>query len=323
MSFHNSPSMNFHFDNIPWSPDNDIWINNPSKLIQSLNIFPSSNFSYQENFNSITRMVILISIILFITKYKYAFNFLLVSIIIILIIYFITTKDMSKSFNKMNTPINITTPSHDSSWSNNMNHITTPSHDSSWSNMNHQYSSHITKLPYPAYDISNSSHMPNLPFPNNTNHALPEYELPNKSSHMHNLPFPTNVNHPSSIGLSESNYETLHTVSPSIHNPNIYDISHPYYHQYYNANVYPHLVNPNLYAQYPNLYLHPNTINVNDGHSNFISKSRTNFDINPNQGLNNVRSQAHAQYTNDILHQRQNAINSLNKEPINMDYGNY
>lgn len=69
------------------------WIENPFSLLESYKIIPSISMSKSERLNTITRLIFLVSVIMFILKYPYTLNFLCLSVIIILILYFLTVKE--------------------------------------------------------------------------------------------------------------------------------------------------------------------------------------------------------------------------------------
>lgn len=65
-----------------------IWIEDPSVLFRSLNVFPNADMTEEERFNAITRLIIVITILLFFLGYKQWLVFLIASIVVLLIVYF-------------------------------------------------------------------------------------------------------------------------------------------------------------------------------------------------------------------------------------------
>jgi hypothetical protein len=70
---------------------NKIWLERPIELLCSLNLIPLTNESIEKQLNSITRLIIIISIILYILGYEYSLLFLLLALLFIIILYYIYT----------------------------------------------------------------------------------------------------------------------------------------------------------------------------------------------------------------------------------------
>jgi Family of unknown function (DUF5762) len=65
--------------------DTNFWLKNPNILFDlKLGLFPTSSMSKTEKLNSVTRVVLLISIILLVCKFEYWYIFLIVSLFVIL-----------------------------------------------------------------------------------------------------------------------------------------------------------------------------------------------------------------------------------------------
>lgn len=68
---------------------NDLfWINNPKILIENLNIIPSPSMTEMERLNTISRLIIVMTIILYISGYNLWFYFMILSLSIIIFIYY-------------------------------------------------------------------------------------------------------------------------------------------------------------------------------------------------------------------------------------------
>lgn len=68
------------------------WIENISNLFCSFEIIPMKEMTTEEQMNSLTRLVILIFLLLFVIDYRYDFLFLMVSILLIICLYYILKK---------------------------------------------------------------------------------------------------------------------------------------------------------------------------------------------------------------------------------------
>lgn len=75
------------------SKKDKVWIEDPTQLAKDITIIPKSDMTHVQKFNTITRLVIVIFIVMFALKYKHSLNFLCLALIIILILYFTTNKE--------------------------------------------------------------------------------------------------------------------------------------------------------------------------------------------------------------------------------------
>lgn len=66
------------------------WLENPTNLFCSPNLIPSQHMSNETQFNAITRLVLIVSIVLYALNYKYTSIFLLLSLMIIICGYYFT-----------------------------------------------------------------------------------------------------------------------------------------------------------------------------------------------------------------------------------------
>ena len=73
-----------------------MWLENPIEIFCSTNIVPMTDMRIEEQMNSLTRLVIVISLILFLFGFKYSLLFLLLSLLFIIIIYYIQKKQMEQ-----------------------------------------------------------------------------------------------------------------------------------------------------------------------------------------------------------------------------------
>jgi len=100
------------------SSSETFWVKDFSQLYYNSTIIPSSNQSRDQNLNSFTRLLILVTLILLLTGSKISFLVLFVGIIIILLLYFLF-KEKSEAvvehytcrfkINKNNSPSSIKT----------------------------------------------------------------------------------------------------------------------------------------------------------------------------------------------------------------------
>jgi hypothetical protein len=63
------------------------WLQSPKDLFSSLEFIPNSNMSINEKLNSLTRLALLITIVLYAMNYEYWLTFLLVSLLLIISLY--------------------------------------------------------------------------------------------------------------------------------------------------------------------------------------------------------------------------------------------
>ncbi len=80
----------------------ELWIDNPCVLF-NINIIPTKKMSTNERTNTITRLIIIITMIMLFFKYPHSIKFFALSIIIILILYFSNNKQ-SREYFKMDYP---------------------------------------------------------------------------------------------------------------------------------------------------------------------------------------------------------------------------
>ena len=72
------------------------WLYDPKQLFSSADIIPLDNMTFEEQLNSITRLIIIIYIILGLMEYKHSIQFFILSILFIILIFLIN-KEMSKN----------------------------------------------------------------------------------------------------------------------------------------------------------------------------------------------------------------------------------
>ena len=81
---------------------NKFWLYNPIDLLCSTTLIPLNNMDLEEKMNSITRFVILIFLLLFLTNCKKSYVFLIISILFIIIIYYIQKRNIMNNQTKEN-----------------------------------------------------------------------------------------------------------------------------------------------------------------------------------------------------------------------------
>ena len=73
------------------------WVDDPCVLVRKLSILPTARMTTNERLNTLTRFVIVVTVVMYYAKYEYWLSFLLLSIISIIVIKCTTTKsDMNK-----------------------------------------------------------------------------------------------------------------------------------------------------------------------------------------------------------------------------------
>jgi hypothetical protein len=91
-----------------------MWVDNPIELFQDVNIIPSSNQSFSNRINTLTRLVIVIAIVMSVMKYQYTNEFLIFGFFVIIILAY-TQRDgpvmMSSTQLYQQTPQQIHGPS--------------------------------------------------------------------------------------------------------------------------------------------------------------------------------------------------------------------
>lgn len=75
-----------------------LWIENICELWKSDNVIPKNNTSIESQLNSLTRLVIIIFIILYLINFKNSFLFILISLLLIIILYYIQKNNMKENF---------------------------------------------------------------------------------------------------------------------------------------------------------------------------------------------------------------------------------
>lgn len=73
------------------------WINNPLKLFGDINVIPNGKQPYDIRMNTLTRLIILISIVLYILKIGGSLQFLIFGVLFIIILYYSQSEDMQKT----------------------------------------------------------------------------------------------------------------------------------------------------------------------------------------------------------------------------------
>ena len=68
------------------------WIESPSELIKDYKVMPFSTMTIQDQMNSLTRLVIVIFIALFLIDFPYSFHFVIISILFLIIPSLIVSK---------------------------------------------------------------------------------------------------------------------------------------------------------------------------------------------------------------------------------------
>jgi len=63
------------------------WLENPKTLFSSIQVVPLSSISFEEQLNSVTRLLIIVFIIMLLFNFRYSMHFLLISLGIIIIVY--------------------------------------------------------------------------------------------------------------------------------------------------------------------------------------------------------------------------------------------
>lgn len=72
------------------------WTSNPVKLFEDINVIPNENQPYDQRMNTLTRLILLIAIVLYLFKVNGSLQFLIIGIVIIIILYYSQRNDMSK-----------------------------------------------------------------------------------------------------------------------------------------------------------------------------------------------------------------------------------
>lgn len=72
------------------------WVSNPLKLFEDINVIPNENQPYEQRMNTLTRLILLIAIVLYLFKVKGSLQFLIFGIVIIIILYYSQRNDMQR-----------------------------------------------------------------------------------------------------------------------------------------------------------------------------------------------------------------------------------
>jgi len=76
--------------------DKKFWLENLGALFSSIQVVPYGNVSLAEQLNSITRLVLIIGIIMWLFNFQYGLHFLIISLVFIIIIYYIQRNTMQR-----------------------------------------------------------------------------------------------------------------------------------------------------------------------------------------------------------------------------------
>ena len=89
------------------------WLENLPDLFCSLSLIPTQSMSPENQFNALTRLILAVSLMLYILNYKYTSIFLLLSIVLIVVIYYVQQKYKQEAYTPtityQNQPITQTT----------------------------------------------------------------------------------------------------------------------------------------------------------------------------------------------------------------------
>lgn len=67
--------------------DERFWLENPGDLLARFDIFPRPEDTWEQKLNSITRLIILITVILVVLKWQHWLTFLVISLILVIFVY--------------------------------------------------------------------------------------------------------------------------------------------------------------------------------------------------------------------------------------------
>lgn len=81
-----------------------IWLENPYNLFSSPKLVPMEGMTFTEQMNAITRLIIIISLVLFLLGFKQSFLFLLLAMSFIVILYYIQKRNMEQQNKEKFTP---------------------------------------------------------------------------------------------------------------------------------------------------------------------------------------------------------------------------
>lgn len=74
------------------------WADDPMGLLSDLNPFPNTNMSLNEKFNALTRLVILITAVMFYMEFNYTLQFFLIAILMILLLQRVAANKQKDNF---------------------------------------------------------------------------------------------------------------------------------------------------------------------------------------------------------------------------------
>jgi hypothetical protein len=75
----------------------DFWWEKPSVLFNSIQLFSHPFMTLEEQLNAISRLVLIVSIVMWLFDFKYAFKFMIISLLFIIIIYYNQKKKMQEN----------------------------------------------------------------------------------------------------------------------------------------------------------------------------------------------------------------------------------
>ncbi len=82
------------------------WIENPCELFRNIVLFPNKDMSKVDKLNALSRLIIVITIIMYFMKFEHWLIFLLISLFIIIILQYSGTCDGADSTNNINVDAN-------------------------------------------------------------------------------------------------------------------------------------------------------------------------------------------------------------------------
>lgn len=90
--------------------DKKFWLENLGALFSSIQIVPTNDMNLAQQMNALTRLMVMISLIMFFLKFKYAIHFFAASVLFLIILYYIQKNSMSKkscaeNYNRSRTQI--------------------------------------------------------------------------------------------------------------------------------------------------------------------------------------------------------------------------
>ena len=73
--------------------DETFWLEDPRDLLARFDIFPRPEDTWERKLNTITRLIIIITIILILAKWKYWLTFLLIGLVLVIFVYLLKHSD--------------------------------------------------------------------------------------------------------------------------------------------------------------------------------------------------------------------------------------